>query len=174
MLEKGIYTGAGMWTLWDYNQYKDIMSYEEWEEHFLDNNTLKLEIESNKLVPIYLHTNGSYKFKIKINENLDERENKYAFNKSDEYLFKTSEDAVLSGIEAITGDIRDHEGIRFKLDAGLYAVTIYLIAWDREPGMKDEDGYAKEEALPDIIVCLNKINDINRSFRTNISTFDNM
>ena len=43
MLEKVIYTGSGMWALWDLDEYKNVDSYEAWEEHLLQTMQAQLQ-----------------------------------------------------------------------------------------------------------------------------------
>lgn len=171
-LRKKIYTMAGMWSLWDFKQYNNINSYEEWENLFLNDKDIVKQIELSKFVPIYLHTDGSYLFEVKINEKLTERENKYVVKKSQKYLLKSDGEVILSGIEFISNSVNEDEVIKVNLDNGFYSVEIYLIAWDAEPNMKLEDGCASSDALPDIIIGINKVEENNETYRKSIETFD--
>ena len=53
-----------------------------------------------------------------------------------------------------------------------YAVTVYLIAWDDEPGMKDKAGRPKPGALTDFVVLANPKPKKAVRFRTKLETFD--
>lgn len=173
-LEKALSTDCGMFGLWDYNNYKDIISYDDWEEVFLEDQDIIQEIKTNRFVPIYLHSDGCFQFKVKINEPLTERESKYVLDKSENYLFSTDGTAYLSGIEFISDTVKENEGIKLDLEKGFYKVTVYLIEWDKEPGAKLDDGEISPDALPDFIIKLVKTDEINQEYRTKLDTFDKM
>ena len=171
-LEKDLATMSGMWALWDYKEYENISSMEEWEKSFLEDSDIEKQIDISKIVPIYIHSDGCFKFRIKINEVLNERENKYILAKSNEYLFKSSGTAILSGIENIEKNISDNECLKATLPKGTYSVVIYLIEWDAEPKMKLKNGNPSPDALPDFIVSINTTSDISKSYRKSIETFE--
>lgn len=171
-IEKALATMSGMWALWDYEQYKNITSYEEWEKHLLEDADIEKQIDMAKFVPVYIHSDGCYQFRVKVNETLDKRERKYVMKQSEEYLFETNGTAVVSGIDNIDGNVRDDECIKLTLDKGAYSVVIYLIEWDEEPGMVLENGEAAPNALPDFIVNINSIKNTTGTYRTSIETFD--
>ena len=172
MLEKTLSTGCGMWALWDYEEYKNITSYEEWENLFLSDNDIIKQISNSKFVPIYIHTDGIFQFRVKINEQLSEREQKYVIATSEEYLIKTEGRLYLSGIEYIGNEVKEDEGIRLNLKSDSYSVKIHIIEWDKEPGMRLEDGSASIEALPDFTILINKENKANKKYRQKLDTFD--
>ena len=66
-LEKDISTMSGMWALWDYEEYKNISSVEEWEKSFLEDSDIEKQIDISKIVPINIYSDGCFKFNIKIN-----------------------------------------------------------------------------------------------------------
>lgn len=171
IIEKAVSTMSGMWALWDYEQYKNINSLEEWEKCFLEDEDILKQIDISKIIPINIHSDGCFQFRIKINKPLDERESKYVLVKSNEYLLKSNGTTILSGIENIVCDVRDDECIKFELNKGLYTIVVYLIEWDAEPNMKLENGNPAPNALPDFIISINKSNN-NKSYRKSLETFD--
>ena len=56
-MDKSLFTHRGMWTLWDYEHFKNITSIEEFENTF--NNLVDIEkhVKLNKFVPIHLLQN---------------------------------------------------------------------------------------------------------------------
>lgn len=171
MEDKILFTHRGMWTLWDYEYFKDITTIEEFENTFTDEEDVVKHIEKAKFVPIFVHSNGEFHFRVKIDEKLDKREKKYISATSDTYLFETDGKAYLSGIEFIDNLVIDNEVIELSLDKGMYEVTINLVEWDKEPGMRLEDGSASEDALPDFIVEIKSIDNKKKKYRTKIDTF---
>ena len=170
--EKAIYTGSGMWILWDYEQYKGIDSYDDWEPVFLEDEDIEKQIEIAKAVPINIHSDGCFQFRIKVNEELDERESKYVCVKSEEYRLVTDGVIVLSGLENIYGNVTEDECIKVKVEKGGYSVTVYLIEWAAEPGMKKEDGSPMPDALPDFIVLIQDERTVGKEYRKAVDTFD--
>jgi len=74
---------------------------------------------------------------------------------SEPYLFKTSGDVYISGIEDINKNVS--EGVlNFEIPAGTYLVQLNLIDWNQEPGALLEDGSPSPEALPDLIVFIDE------------------
>lgn len=173
VLEKAIATNSGLWGLWDYYQYKNVNSYDEWEKLFCEDKDILKQIDISKFVPININSDGCFQFRIKLNEPLDERESRYILVKSDEYLLNTDGTVILSGIENIDCAVRDNECIRFNLNKGYYSIVIHLIEWDAEPNMKLEDGTPSHNALPDFIVSIQPTNNINKSYRKELDTFNN-
>ncbi len=171
-LEKDLSTMSGMWVLWDYEEYKSINSIEEWEKFFLENDDIEKQIDISKIVPININSDGCFKFSVKINEKLNERENKYILAKSNEYLLKSNGTTILSGIESIAGDVSDDDCIKMVLDKGIYRVKIYLIEWDAEPKMQLKNGNPAPNALPDFIVSIQQTNDEAKTYRKSIETFE--
>lgn len=62
--------------------------------------------------------------------------------------------------------------MKVKLEKGFYSVSIYAILWDKEPNMRLDTGYASRDALPDFIICLDKISNTNNIYRKFIDTFE--
>ena len=100
-MDKTLFTHRGMWSVWDYNTFKYITSIEEFENTFKDEEDVENHVKSGKFVPIYVHSNGEFQFRVKVNEKLDKREKKYITAISKTYLFETDGKAYVSGIELI-------------------------------------------------------------------------
>ena len=113
-MRKMISTMSGMWALWDYEQYKNIDSFEDWEDLFLSDESIEKQIDLATFVPINMHIDGTYQFEVKINEKLTERENKYILKKSEKYLLKTNGLVFISGIECISNNVRDDEALKVE------------------------------------------------------------
>ena len=56
-------------------------------------------------------------------------------------------------------------------EKGLYEVVINLIEWDREKGMRLEDGSSHPDALPDFVIEINRILEKKKKYNTDIHTF---
>lgn len=170
-MNKTLFTHRGMWALWDYNNFKHIESIEDFENTFRNEEDVINQVKSNKFVPIYVYSNGEFQFKVKVNEKLDKREKKYITASSKPYLFETDGKAYVSGIELIDSLIFDNEVIELNLEKGSYEVVVNLVEWDREPGMRLNDGSAHKDALPDFIIELNYVSNKKKKYYTDINTF---
>ena len=171
MQEKALYTNKSMWSLWDHNQYKNIKSRYESEDFFKEEKDVVKQIELSKFVPIYINSDGEFQFRVKIDEDLSERESKYVIATSKPYLFKTEGKAYLSGIEFIEDEVLETEVIELNLKNSSYEVVVNIIEWDQEPGMRLPDGSAAENALPDFIVVLKSIKKETKNYKKDIDTF---
>jgi hypothetical protein len=170
-MNKTLFTHRGMWALWDYNHFKHINSIEEFENTFRNEEDVEKYVKDKKFVPIYVHTNGEFQFRVKINEKLDKREKKFITATSKTYLFETEGKAYVSGIELIDNLVFDNEVIELNLEKGSYEVVVNLVEWDREKGMRLEDGSAHPDALPDFIIEINKVDELKKKYNTDINTF---
>lgn len=173
MIEKAVSTSCGMWGLWDYEEYRTVVTYEDWDALFCENDAMKQQIAKAKFVPINIHSDGCFQFRVKINKTLSDREKQYVFMQSQEYLFESSGQVVLSGIEAINRAVNASDGIMFDLYRGKYAVSICMIDWTKEPNMKLPDGTPSPNALPDFIVLIHSIMEEQTDYRKGLETFSN-
>lgn len=170
-LKKDINTSSGMWALWDYETYKQIDSYEKWEPFFCEDEDIERQIENNSLVPINIFEDGCRSFVLKIDEELSEREKTYTCVKSEEYIFYSNGKVVLSGIDAINTSVTGEEAIVVDLPEGFYSSTVFLLAWDEEPGAYCKNGEISPNALPDFVVVLKSNAEENKVYRKKINTF---
>lgn len=162
-------TNSGMWVLWDYDHYRHINSLDEWEKYFLEDSDILAQTDIAKIVPVNIRSDACLEFEVKINEALNERENKYVYLKSEEYLFETDGTAILSGIEYVDSDAEN--SLKLTLEKGKYDVTVYMMDWEAEPGMQLKNGKPAPGALPDFIIGINKTEG-NKNYRKSIETFD--
>lgn len=170
-MDKSLFTHRGMWALWDYDHFKDITTIEEFENTFNSEEDVVKQVKLGKFVPIYVHANGEFQFRVKINEKLSAREKKYISATSKAYLFETDGQCYLSGIELIDNIVLENEVMEFNLDKGMYEVVVNLVEWDREPGMRLEDGSSAPDALPDFIIEIKAVDKKKREYNTCIDTF---
>lgn len=52
MYKQDLDTASGMWALWDYDTYKNVNSYEEWEPLFCEDQDIEKQISKHAFVPI--------------------------------------------------------------------------------------------------------------------------
>lgn len=168
--KKELSTMSGMWALWDFNSYSDIDCFEKWKPLFCEDEEIEKQIVNKTFVPLYVHENNTRAFTVKINGELNEREQKYAFMSSDKYIFHCSGKAVLSGIDYIASELCD-DTLAFELEEGDYSVQVYLVAWDKEPNAILENGEVSPDALTDFVVLISSETDYDYPYRTKVNTF---
>lgn len=168
---KDLITDSGMWGLWDYETHENINDYDDWEPLFCEDEDIQNQILQMSFVPVYMQTDGCRTFTLKVDEELSEREKQYVCDKSGQYLFYSSGKTILSGIDYINNDVSENDAIIFDLPKGFYSVSVYLIAWDDEPGAYLEDGSVSPDALPDFIVILKSNADENATYCQSLETF---
>lgn len=171
MYKNDLTTMSGMWAVWDYETYKNVYDYDEWEKLFCEDEDIKKQIEKKTFVPIYIFEDGCCGFNVKIDEELNEREKKYICVKSEQYLLKSSGKIVVSGIENIGKDVKPTESIIINLAEGNYTVQIYMLSWDEEPGSYLSNGEVSPNALPDFVVLIKSNAKMNCTYRERINTF---
>lgn len=171
MYKKDLSTGCGMFGLWDYEAYKNIDDYDKWEPLFCEDEDIEKQIERKHFVPVNIHSDGCFGFVLKIDDELNEREQKYVCVKSEEYLLKTSGKVVLSGIEHIDGGVKDNKAVIIDVPAGNYSVTVHLISWEDEEGAYLDNGEINPNALPDFVILLKSNANTDKLYRESINTF---
>lgn len=172
MYRQDLNTSSGMWALWDYDTYKDVDDYDKWEPLFCEDADIEKQISRKSFVPITIHEDGCFAFTLKVNEGLNEREQKYLCVKSEEYLFYTSGKTVLSGIDYIDASVKEKDAIILNLPEGHYSVVICLLSWDEEPGAYLEDGSISPDALSDFVVLVKPAEVGKQSYRNSVETFE--
>lgn len=172
IIKKAVSTSSGMWGLWDYEEYRVVVTYEDWDALFCEDDAIKQQIAKAKFVPINIQSDGCFQFRVKIDETLSSREKQYIFVQSQEYLFESSGQVVLSGIEAINRTVSDRDGIMFNLRRGKYSVSICIVDWKEELKMKLFDETPSSDALPDFIVLINSSIDEQMEYRQELETFN--
>ena len=170
-LKKDLNTNSGMWALWDYETYKNVDDYEKWEPLFCEDEDIETQIENKAFVPINIFEDGCRSFVLKIDEELNEREKTYMCVKSEEYLFYSKGKAILSGIDAVNTELADEDAIIIDLPEGYYSVSVFLLAWDEEPGAYCKNGEISPNALSDFVVVLKSNAEEKGVYRKKINTF---
>jgi hypothetical protein len=166
-------TDSGMLCLWQSAAFASIHDYDSWEEELLEDEDIIRHIQRGELVPINIRSDGSFEVEIRMGEKeaLNEREKRHLLVSSMPYLFRSTGQLHVSGLEHVTAKPGSGVG-SLQLKPGDYAVTIHLISWDEEPGSKDEQGKPKPDALPDFVVLLEPTSQKDRTYRTAVETFD--
>ena len=75
IIKKAVSTSSGMWGLWDYEEYRVVVTYEDWDALFCEDDAIKQQIAKAKFVPINIQSDGCFQFRVKIDETLSSREN---------------------------------------------------------------------------------------------------
>lgn len=171
MYKKILSTNSGMWGIWDYETYKHIDEYDKWDKLFCEDEDIIKQIKNKTFIPAYIFQDGSCSFTVKIDEELNEREEKYVCVKSEPYLLKTSGKVVVSGIEHIDKKLNDTNTIIINLPSGEYSVKIFLLSWDEEPGAYLENGEVNPNALSDFVIIIQSNANSDIQYREKINTF---
>jgi hypothetical protein len=175
----GVYTtDSGMLCLWDPNAFTRIVSHETWEKELCDDEDILRHIKAGAFVPVGIHrgSDGAFAVHLRVGDANDpvaltERETKYILAESEPYLLKCSGRICLSGLEHVAGQ-PGRQVACVPVHDGSYAVQIYLIAWDDEPGMKDSNGRPKPGSLPDFVVLTNPATDASAVYRQKVHALD--
>jgi Uma2 family endonuclease len=146
----GVYaTDAGMLCLWDPAAFADVANYATWEQELCEDKDIVRHIKAGHLVPVNTNRgrDGAFAVVVRLGDAdqpaaLTEREASYILAESDLYLLRSSGRICLSGLEHVEGQPGRAVGCLPAL-AGQYAVKVYFIAWDDEPGMKDRSHSGK-------------------------------
>jgi hypothetical protein len=168
-------TDAGMFGLWAPAAFGGIVDYDTWESELLDDEDLVRHIVGGAFVPVNIGADGAFQVVVRIGSasapaRLTERERQYVLVSSEPYLFFTSGDAMISGIEHVAAEA--NHGLRVPVQAGRWTVTISLIDWGAEPGQRDNAGRPVLTALPDFTLLINPEDGAARNYRSNVQTFD--
>jgi hypothetical protein len=169
-------TDSGMFGVWDSHHFSSINDYDTWELELLEDEDIQLHIAARHFVPINIHSDGVFEFAVRVGEtgvpsSLSAREKQYLTVSSEAYLFRSTGEANISGIEFVAAAPEGNVGT-LKIPSGDYTVTVHLIAWDEEPGARDTQGNPIAEALPDFVILLNPSDGTAQSYRNEINTFD--
>lgn len=168
-------TDSGMFGLWSPAAFGDVVDYDTWETALLENEDIARHIAAGVFVPINIGFDGAFQIAARVGSisapaEFTDRERRYLFLSSDPYLFISTGAAVISGIEHVNGAA--DTGLQVPLPAGRWSVTIAVIAWDDEPGQKDEQGRPLPTALSDFTLLINPEQDPASPYRTKVATFD--
>lgn len=161
--------------LWDPSAFADVQDYKSWEARLLEDKDIVRHIEAGSFVPINVGSDGAFEIEVRVGTGarpavLSDRERKYLTVASEPYRFRSTGSLRVSGIEYVGRPPSREVGV-LSLAAGEYVVTLHLIAWDKEPGMKDADGKPTSGALPDFVALVNPRSHDASTFRTSVRTF---
>jgi hypothetical protein len=168
-----VYTGAGMFGIWQPERFDAVTSLDEWEDQVADETALSACVAEGAFVPINIVADGAFQVAVRdgrgIND-LSEREQRVRLISSDPYLLISRGRVLLGGIEAV-GHYSGAPSVPIDVPPGRYSVRIHLIHWKAEPGATRPDGRPTESALPDFVVQISAESG-GGPFRTNTVTFD--
>jgi hypothetical protein len=158
----GVYaTDSGMLCVWNPDPFASVVDYDTWEPELCEDEDILRHIKAGSLVPVGIHhgLDGAFGVHLRVGDaeqpaELTEREAEYILGQSEPYRFRSTGRLCLSGLEHVEGQPGRQVGC-VPVPDGEYAVRVYLIAWDDEPGMKDRRGRPKPGALPDFVVLAN-------------------
>jgi hypothetical protein len=166
-----IWTDSGMCALWDPASFPGIVDYDSWDAALGEDDRIARHIEAGAFVPVNIRSDGAFGALVRVGElaGLTDRETRYLFLASEPYLFVSSGEAWISGIERV-GDPSDYDGFGVKVPAGRWAATVHVLDWNEEPGSVGPDRRPTADALPDFVVVLAP--DSGGPYRTTLVTFD--
>lgn len=165
------WTDAGMCALWDPASFTGIVDYDTWDAALGEDEQIEAHIGAGAFVPLNIEADHASRALMRVGESatLTEREARYVVVTSEPYLFVSTGEARVCGIERIGYPI-EHDGFSLEVPPGGWAATVHLIDWAKEPGSRDPDGRPTPDALPDFVVLL--VPDRGGPYRTRIVTFD--
>jgi hypothetical protein len=170
------HTDAGMLAVWNAKRFSAIRDYASWAKSLETDEAILRHLTEGYLVPINIGSDGVSAFTVRINRRttaqLTNREAKYVFISSEPYLFVSSGEMCLSGIEHISASPDTALANRMALEEGRYQVTVHLIAWDDEPGSRNENGAPAAHALPDFVILISPDTLPTPPYRMKLETFD--
>ncbi|MBN9523083.1 hypothetical protein J0H58_31975 [bacterium] len=171
-MHRGTYpTACGMHCLWDQAPFAGVTDYDTWARELLDDADIGRHVGAGHLVPLNIGSDGAMEVEVRVRAaGLTEREEKYLIVRSDPYRLLATGPVGVSGLEHVAVPPGPNVGA-VPLPPGEYAVTVHLLAWDEEPGMRTDDGPAAG-ALPDYLVLVNPAAPGTR-YRAAVQTFEN-
>ncbi|MFC4612028.1 hypothetical protein ACFO9E_30315 [Streptomyces maoxianensis] len=169
-------TDAGMLALWDPQRFTGIVDYDTWDSELGEDEDVERHIRTGAFVPINIRSDGAFGVLVRIgglgqHVRLTEREARHRLVTSDAYLFHSSGQVWLSGIEAVGADAWPGTA-KCDLSVGRYSVVIHLIAWEDDPGSVNENGTPSKTALSDFVALVNPAVSGQDNFRSAVETFD--
>ncbi|MDQ0762388.1 hypothetical protein [Streptomyces canus] len=169
-------TDAGMLALWDPQSFTDIVDHDTWDLQLGEDEGVERHIRTGSLVPVNIRSDGAFGVLVRVGGldrpvQLTERESRYRLVSSEAYLFCSSGQVWLGGIEAVGAEPWPGTA-QFDLPVGRYSVVIHLIAWEDEAGSVNEDGTPSAAALPDFVALVTPAGPEQDMFRSDVETFD--
>lgn len=168
-------TELGILALWDSDHFPMVSDGDSWAREVGDEAALAGHVAGGFLVPIRLNCPGAFDVEVRVSWSeervaLSDREAPRVAATSEAYLFRSSGRVCFSGLEFLDCVPSDQAGV-LEIEPGDYEAVIHLLAWEEEPGSLDEAGRRSEEALPDLVVLLNRVTDFGFSGSGSLQTF---
>jgi hypothetical protein len=166
-----IWTDSGICAVWDSASFAGIVDYDTWDAALGEDDGVAWHIEAGAFVPVNIQSDGAFGVLVRVGGpgQLTEREARYVFLTSQPYLFVSSGEAWICGIERVGGP-SDYDGFKVAIPPGRWKVIVHVLDWNAEPGSVGQDGRPTASALPDFVVLLGP--DTGGPYRTNPVTFD--
>ena len=159
-------TEYGMYGIWNRTHFRGILKDRKcWEREILEDENIERHIRAGAFVPINLRCDGTVDVEIRIGTTsepatLSDPETKHLSVASDPYLFRSTGELRISGIEHVS-ESPDPEVATLAVDRGDWAAVVNLII--------PEEG-DQQSVLPDFVVLLNPARP-GMSFRESVDTF---
>ena len=154
-----VLTDAGMLALWDTTWFSDIVDYDTWELGVLDPQEMTGHIDAGALVPIGVgDQGGGWGVLVRIGTvgepaELTSREARYTYASAGPYLFISTGELRLSGVESIGAELLDRV-LTMPLPSGRHMVRIHRIDWAAEPDSRKDSGEPMPHALTDFVLLI--------------------
>ncbi|MBL7490419.1 hypothetical protein I6A60_40195 [Frankia sp. AgB1.9] len=168
-------TAAGMLAMWAPRSFESVVDYETWESVLLEDEDIRAQVLAGAFVPVNIGADGAFGITARVDSIsapavLTDRERQHLLVSSAPYLFVSTGEAVISGVEHVRGV--PYLGLKAPVPAGRWQVTVNLIDWQAEPGCRDEAGKPAPNALSDFVLLINPERGADTQYRTQIQTFD--
>jgi hypothetical protein len=169
-LRADLATDSGMLCVWDPRPFAGISDYDSWEKELCEDADLLRHLEAGHLVPLNLD-DGAFAVEVRHGSpaSLSVREREYLLVPSQPYYLRSSGRVLVSGLEQVGEAPRSYLAV--DLDPGDYTVQVNLIDWAEEPGAKDAGGNPSPDALPDLIVFIERTDGSRPEYRKDLETF---
>ena len=173
---RGVYpTDSGMHCIWSPMAFSNVHDYDSWEAELLDDDDISRHIQAGNFIPINILSDGALGIEVRVGSFdvaavLSDRERKFLLVASKPYRFVSKGALCVSGIEYVEGQPGDYVG-KLSLASGEYFVTVNMINWKNEPGIRNTDGSPTADALPDFVVLANPSFPGAHDFRIELLTF---
>jgi hypothetical protein len=154
-----VLTDAGMLALWDTTWFSDIVDYDTWELRVFDPQEMTGHVDAGALVPIGVgDQGGGWSVLVRLGTvgeqaELTAREARYGYASAGPYLFISTGELRLSGVESIGAELLDRV-LAMPLPTGRHMVRIHRIDWAAEPDSRKDSGEPLPHALTDFVLLV--------------------
>ena len=170
-----IWTDSGMFGLWDPASFRGVVDYHTWDAAIGEDERIQQHVAAGAFVPININSDGAFSACLQVGSpyepsGLTAREARYEMVRSEPYLFVSSGEAWISGIERVGSP--DEHGFAVVVPNGRWIVTVHLVDWAAEPGSVATDGGPGPDALVDFVLLLKPERSVRFPYSTRLVTFD--